>query len=251
MLEVRHLKKSFDTHRRKVDAVDDVSFTVGNGEWVGLVGESGSGKSTVAGMIAGTVGLDGGTICFDGTDYTAARGKRQAEWYRKMQMIFQSPSDSFDPRRTLGYSMTEGLKNRKVPLGKAVERAEAMMEKCGLSADYMKRYPHQVSGGECQRAAVARALLLEPKLLICDEITSALDVTVQAQIVELLGKLKREQELSCLFISHDLALVCQICSRILVMYQGKIIEQGTADEVILSPRETYTRKLLDSVPDFL
>lgn len=249
MLEVKHLEKKYDTGGKEIAAVKDVSFSAASGEWVGLVGESGSGKSTVAGLIAGTVETDGGAVFFDGVDYTDAKGRKQKEWYRRMQMIFQSPYDSFDPRRTLGFSLTEGLRNRKVPKNEAGARACRMMKTCGLSPDFAERLPHQVSGGECQRAAIARALLLEPEFLICDEITSALDVTVQAQILELLQNLKKDRQLSCLFISHDLALVQQICSRILVMYQGKIIEEGTAKEVIRNPKEAYTRRLVESATE--
>lgn len=249
MLEIKHLEKKFDTGGKEIAAVKDVNFSVAPGEWVGLVGESGSGKSTVAGLIAGTVRTDGGAVLFDGVDYADGKGRKQKEWYRRMQMIFQSPYDSFDPRRTLGFSLTEGLRNRKVPKHEARDRACRMMKTCGLSPDFADRLPHQVSGGECQRAAIARALLLEPELLICDEITSALDVTVQAQILELLQKLKTDRKLSCLFISHDLALVSQICSRILVMYQGEIIEEGKTDEVIWNPKEAYTRRLVEAVTD--
>lgn len=249
MLEIKHLEKKFDTGGKEIAAVKDVNFSVAPGEWIGLVGESGSGKSTVAGLIAGTVRTDGGAVLFDGVDYADGKARKQKEWYRRMQMIFQSPYDSFDPRRTLGFSLTEGLRNRKVPKHEARDRACRMMKTCGLSPDFADRLPHQVSGGECQRAAIARALLLEPELLICDEITSALDVTVQAQILELLQKLKTDRKLSCLFISHDLALVSQICSRILVMYQGEIIEEGKTDEVIWNPKEAYTRRLVEAVTD--
>lgn len=251
MLEVKNLRKKFYADQKEIPAADDVSFFVAPGEWVGLVGESGSGKSTVAGLLARILDADGGMILFAGEDYTAARGKQRKEWYRRIQMIFQSPSDSFDPLRTLGFSLAEGLRNRGVPRREAFRRAEKMIGKCGLSPEYLTRYPHQVSGGECQRAAIARALLLEPELLICDEITSALDVTVQAQVIGILKKLKKERQLSCLFISHDLALVQELCSRVLVMYQGKIIEEGKTEEVIGNPKEEYTKKLLDSVPDFL
>lgn len=249
MLEVKHLEKKYDAGGREIAAVRNVNFTVASGEWVGLVGESGSGKSTVAGLIAGTVKADVGEVFFDGVNYAGAKGRSQKEWYRRMQMIFQSPYDSFDPRRTLGFSLTEGLRNRKMPKNEAEDQVRRMMEICGLSRDFADRLPHQVSGGECQRAAIARALLLEPELLICDEITSALDVTIQAQILELLQNLKKDRQLSCLFISHDLALVQQICSRILVMYQGEIIEEGTAEEVIRNPKEAYTRRLVESVTE--
>ena len=250
MLEVKNLKKTFHTGHMEIPAVSGISFSVAPGEWVGLVGESGSGKSTAAAMIARILDSDAGKLLYDQEDYTMAKGRKRKEWYQKIQMIFQAPADSFDPRKTLGYSLAEGLRNRKVPKEEAFRRAEEMMESCGLSPEYRNRYPHQVSGGECQRAAIARALLLEPELLICDEITSALDVTVQAQIIGLLQKIKKERQLSCLFISHDLALVQELCERILVMYQGKIVEAGSTEQVIGNPREDYTKRLLDSVPEY-
>lgn len=250
LLEVKHLRKTFGKRDTAFAAVNDISFSVGAGECVGLVGESGSGKSTTARLLTRILDADEGTMRFDGVDYTGARGKQLRPIYRQMQMVFQSPQDSFDPRKKLGFSLTEGLRNRGVSKQDAKIQAEAIMKTCGLSAEYLERYPHEVSGGECQRAAIARAALLTPRLLICDEVTSALDVTVQAQILELLQGLRKETALSCLFISHDLAVVQQMCSRILVMYQGKIIEEGTTEEVLKHPKQPYTQKLVDSVLDW-
>lgn len=247
ILEIKHLKKTFRRDRTEFPAVDSVSFSIGDGECVGLVGESGSGKSTVARLITRILDADGGTMNFQGTDYTRARGRQLRNIYRQMQMVFQSPQDSFNPRKKLGFSLTEGLRNRGMSGKTARQQASEMLKECGLPAEYMERYPYEVSGGECQRAAIARAALLTPKLLVCDEITSALDVTIQEQILELLQKLRRDRALSCLFISHDLAVVQQMCSRILVMYQGKIIEEGNTDEVLNHPRQSYTRKLVESI----
>lgn len=164
-------------------------------------------------------------------------------------MVFQTPAESFDPRRTLGDGIGESLRNMGIKGSELKKRVDNLLELCGLSPEFALRYPHQVSGGQCQRAAIARALAVEPQLLICDEATSALDVTVQKQIMELLMKLKKEQNLSVIFICHDLALVQMFCDRVLVMEQGRIVETGTPDQVIHTPREEYTRILVDAVLD--
>ena len=166
-----------------------------------------------------------------------------------MQMVFQTPADSFDPRRTLGDGIGESLRNAGLSRKETREKVEALLKDCGLPPEYAGRYPHQVSGGQCQRAAIARALAIAPRLLICDEITSALDVTVQKEILELLNALRTRQGrgLSILFISHDISLVQQFCDRVLVMYRGEIVEEGTPDEVIRNPQNDYTKRLIDSV----
>ena len=167
-------------------------------------------------------------------------------------MVFQSPSDSFDPRRTLGDGIGESLRNAGMSRRETRAEVERLLEQCGLSKEFADRYPHQVSGGQCQRAAIARALAIQPKLLICDEATSALDVTVQKEIIDLLNQLRLVQgkHLSILFICHDLSLVQQFCDRVLVMYQGEIVEQGKPDDVIQKPEHAYTRRLIDSVLEF-
>lgn len=244
-LQVQDLKKIF-TRDGQSDflAVDGVSFDISAGECVGLIGESGSGKSTVANMIARLLDLTEGRILLDGEDVTDA-GARKI--FRTVQMIFQSPQESFDPRRTLGDGIGESLLN--VGQSRAEVRGEVgrLLEAVGLSPDFANRYPHEVSGGQCQRAAIARAIAIEPKLLICDEATSALDVTVQAEIVALLSRLMRERGMACLFICHDVALAQNFCDRILVMYRGKIVEEGAPDEVIQSPKQEYTKMLIESV----
>ena len=164
-------------------------------------------------------------------------------------MVFQTLAESFDPRRTLGDGIGESLRNMGIKGSEFKKRVDNLLELCGLSPEFALRYPHQVSGGQCQRAAIARALAVEPQLLICDEATSALDETVQKQIMELLMKLKKEQNLSVIFICHDLALVQMFCDRVLVMEQGRIVETGTPDQVIHTPREEYTRILVDAVLD--
>lgn len=169
--------------------------------------------------------------------------------YRKMQMVFQTPTDSFDPRRTLGDGIGESLRNCGMTRHDADAQAARLLERCGLPASFAGRYPHEVSGGQCQRAAIARALAVKPKVLICDEATSALDVTVQKEILELLNELRCEQgtALSILFICHDISLVQQFCDRVLVMYHGDIVEQGAPDAVIYHPQNDYTKRLIDSV----
>lgn len=247
LLEVTELKKTFYKKKIPVVAVDGISFDLQKGECLGLVGESGCGKSTTAKLITHLTAPDAGSVRLNGEETLFWRGKKERELYRNIQMVFQSPQDSFDPRRTLGDGIMEGMRNQGVKKRRAKERMYELLEMAELPGEFAGRYPHEVSGGQCQRAAIARALAPGPRLIICDEATSALDVTVQAQIVELLQKLQKERELSLLLISHDLALVQQICDRVLVMYQGRILEQGTPDDLIQNPQQEYTRILVDSV----
>ena len=248
ILRVEGLKKVFGSDKKKdVIAVDGVSFSIREGETVSIVGESGSGKTTLARMVTRLESSSQGKIFLCGEDITHSKGRELKNAYRKMQMVFQSPVDSFDPRRSLGDGITEGLKNFGVSKKEADRKAVEILGACGLKRDLLKRYPHEVSGGQCQRAAIARALLLEPKLLILDEATSALDVTVQKEIVDLLDEVKKKTGISYLMISHDIALSQNISDRILVMYGGKIVEEGDADQVICDPQADYTKKLIDSV----
>lgn len=231
ILEAKDLKKVFYKNGVPFEAVDGVSFHIGKGECLGLAGESGCGKSTIAKIITRLIMPEEGSVRLDG----------------KVQMVFQTPQDSFDPRRTLGDGIMEGMCNQGMGKKQAKERACEMLDLVELDRRFFYRYPHEASGGECQRAAIARALAVEPQLLICDEATSALDVTVQAQIAALLKRLQEENGMSLLLISHDLALVQYLCSRVLIMYQGKIIEEGIPDEVIQNPRESYTRLLVEAI----
>ena len=209
ILEVQHVKKVFGNKL----VLDDVSFTLDAGECLGIVGLSGGGKSTLAKIIARLIPSDGGQIFLCGEDITHATGN---DFYRNMQMIFQTPEDSFNPRRTLGASIAEPIKNFLGKDNLSGRVAELLME-VGLPKNYAERYPREVSGGECQRAAIARAISINPKLLICDEATSALDVTIQAQIVVLIKKLCVERKIACLFITHDLALLTRLADRVLVL----------------------------------
>ena len=247
ILEVHHLKKSFTTGKKSFTAVEDVSFSLKTGEVLGIVGESGSGKSTVAKMITHLTELTAGEIFLMEKDITHARGKNLREIYREMQMVFQTPAESFDPRCTLGDGIGESLRNMGINRTETRTRVENLLERCGLSKEYADRYPHQVSGGQCQRAAIARALAVSPEILICDEATSALDVTVQKQILELLIELKEKENLSFILICHDLALVQAFCDKVLVLYHGKTVEYGTPDDIINHPKMDYTKKLIDSV----
>lgn len=248
ILEVKHLTKTFAGRgKEKLTAVDDVSFFLNPGESLGIVGESGSGKSTLVRAVARLIDVTSGEILLGGKEITHLRGKELRQAYRSFQMVFQSPVSSFDPRRTLGDGIGESLRNNGWTKDRTRERVQALLRQCGLPAEYADRYPHEVSGGQCQRAAIARALAISPKLLICDEATSALDVTVQKQIIELLEELRREQGIAYLFICHNLALVQQFCHRVLVMKEGRIVEEGTPDEIILHPRHAYTRELVEAV----
>ncbi len=247
LLEVKDLKKTFYKNKVPLMAVNKISFDVYKGECLGLVGESGCGKSTTAKIITHLAAPDSGSVLLDGEETLFLRGRKERELYQKIQMVFQAPQDSFDPRHTLGDGIMESMRNQGMKKAQARERMYELLNMVELEHKFASRYPHEVSGGQCQRAAIARALAPNPQLIICDEATSALDVTVQAQIVELLRKLQREQGLSLLLICHDLALVQALCERVLVMYQGKIVEQGVPDEVIRHPREEYTKVLVDSV----
>lgn len=248
ILKVSDLTKMFE-NRKKIEfyAVNHVSFQVMPGQTVGIVGESGSGKSTLAKLLCCLEEPTEGQIRLCGQEIGKRKGKKQREMYRKLQMVFQDPVSSFDPRRTLGDGIGESLRNHGMSREEAQKRVELLLEQCGLPEEFAGRYPHEVSGGQCQRAAIARALAIEPQLLICDEATSALDVTVQKQIMELLDRMRKEKNLTILFICHNLALVQSFCDQILVMKQGKIVEEGKPEEVIRHPQHAYTKQLVESV----
>ena len=250
ILKVENLTKVFSRSGQDAfTAVNDISFSLNPGECLGIIGESGSGKTTLVNLITRLLDATEGSILLDGADITHLKGRELRKVYRKMQMVFQTPTDAFDPRRTLGDGIGESLRNIGMSRKKTREEVERLLGKCGLPADFADRYPHQVSGGQCQRAAIARALAVKPRLLICDEATSSLDVTVQKEILELLNELRSQQgnSLSILFICHDISLVQQFCDRVLVMYHGSIVEEGTPDAVIGNPRHEYTKRLIESI----
>jgi peptide/nickel transport system ATP-binding protein len=250
ILRVNDLTKVF-TRAGQPDftAVNHISFELYPGECLGLIGESGSGKSTTVNMITRLLDATGGSIVLDGEDITNASGGELRKVYRKMQMVFQTPTDSFDPRCTLGDGIGESLRNSGMSRAETKKEVAKLLTDCGLAPEFAGRYPHQVSGGQCQRAAIARALAIKPKLLICDEATSALDVTIQQEILALLNDLRSRhgEGLSILFICHDIALVQQFCDRVLVMYKGDIVEQGRPDDVIRNPKDEYTKRLIESI----
>ena len=250
ILRVENLTKTFSrSGQSDLTAVNGISFDLWPGECLGIIGESGSGKTTAVNLITRLLDVTDGKIFLAGEDITWKTGEALRAVYQKIQMVFQTPTDSFDPRRTLGDGIGESLRNSGMTRRETNLEVAHLMERCGLPAGFAGRYPHEVSGGQCQRAAIARALAVKPKVLICDEATSALDVTVQKEILELLNELRCEQgtALSILFICHDISLVQQFCDRVLVMYHGDIVEQGSPDEVICHPQDEYTKRLIDSV----
>lgn len=246
ILDVKDLTKNFYKNKQLFTAVNHISFQLRQGECLGLVGESGCGKSTTVKMFTHLLKPDSGEILLEGTEIQHLKGKALKKLYTEIQMVFQIPQDSFDPRRTLGDSIMESMRNHNVSRKEAQNRLGKLLQQVELPPELADRYPNQVSGGQCQRAAMARALAVNPKILICDEATSALDVTVQAQIIELLKRLQQEMDLSILLISHDLALVQHLCDRVIVMYQGNIVEQGTPDRVINAPENDYTKMLIEA-----
>ncbi|MBQ6297519.1 MAG: ABC transporter ATP-binding protein [Selenomonadaceae bacterium] len=238
ILEVKHVKKVFGN---KI-VLNDINFTLNAGECLGIVGLSGCGKSTLAKIIARLISCDSGQIFLCGEDISNATDNK---FYKNMQMIFQTPEDSFNPRRTLGASIAEPIKNY-IGGENLRGRVENLLLEVGLPKNYYERYPREVSGGECQRAAIARAISVEPKILICDEATSALDVTIQAQVVALIKKLCVEKNIACLFITHDLALLPRIADRVIVLHEGKIVEEGTPEKVIHEAQSKFTKQLMAS-----
>lgn len=253
LLEARRLSKAYASgswprRRKPVHAVDDVSLVVRPGETVGIVGESGSGKSTVARCITRLIEPSGGDIHAGGQVVTHLRGRALSPFRREVQMVFQDPYRSINPRQTVGASIVEGPLNFGVPTYQAWRRAAELMELVRLKPEALHRYPHEFSGGQRQRIAIARALACEPRLIVADEAVSALDVSVQAQILSLLEEIQRSTSIGILFITHDLRVASQICNRVIVMHQGRIVEQGPVSEVFQAPRDDYTRRLLAAAP---
>lgn len=246
MLRVTSLHKHFD----KTPVLQDINLSVASGEVMGLAGESGSGKSTLALCIAGLHSYDNGQMAFNGARLPAQRTARDfRQQAQQIQMIFQDPLSSINPRMTIADTLLEPLRLNSIGTPSEQQAAAlGWMERIGLRAEDLQRYPHSFSGGQLQRIGIARALISKPQLLICDEPVSALDVTTQAQILALLSTLRKELGLTLLFISHDLATMRQFCDRIAVMQSGKIIEQGSAKNVLENPQHAYTQKLVRSSP---
>jgi peptide/nickel transport system ATP-binding protein len=256
LLEIRNLQVGFPMggglgmKKRYYMAVNQVSFVVYPGETLGLVGESGCGKTTLGKALIQLVKPIGGQILFAGKNIANQRGKALQKLRREMQIVFQNPFSSLDPRLKIGDIVMEPLLIHHVGKSKSQrrDRAVELLERVGLSADDLSRYPHQFSGGQRQRVCIARALALKPQFIICDESVSALDVSVQAQVLNLLKELQTDFQLTYIFISHDLSVVKFMSDRILVMNQGKIVEQGTAESIYLQPKEEYTQKLIAAIP---
>jgi peptide/nickel transport system ATP-binding protein len=257
ILKVEHLTMKFITNplsifgkKKYFTAVSDVSFEVGKGEILGIVGESGSGKSTIANCVAGILSHTSGHIIFDGQEVNSQSFANNSALRRRIQLVFQDPYSSLNPRMKIGRSILEPIEYHKI--GKKSEwktRVINLLKRVGLSEEYYDRYPHELSGGQRQRVCIARALAVEPDLLICDECVSALDVSVQAQILNLLDDLKNSLGLTMLFISHDLSVVQYISDQVIVMNKGEIVESGDAHTVMTSPKAQYTRQLVDSIPN--
>ena len=257
LLEVRNLKVHFPVKHGVfsrvnawVKAVDDVSLTVAPGETVGLVGESGCGKTTLGRAIIRLLEPTGGSVTFEGEDITKLEGAALRERRRRFQMIFQDPVGSLNPRMTVGQIIGEALDIHHLAADEQARetRIGQLLKDVGLNPQHAQRYPHEFSGGQRQRIGIARALAVEPKLIVCDEPVSALDVSVQAQIINLLQDLQREHGLAYLFIAHDLAVVEHISHRVVVMYLGKIVETAASKAVVTQPKHPYTQALLSAVP---
>lgn len=248
LLQVENLVKTYPGQHSR--AVDDVSFTLQRGDVLGLVGESGSGKSTTARCVTGLLRPDSGVVRLDGRDVTRARGREMRTLRSRMQMIFQDPYSSLNPRMTVEQLVGEGLIVHRMSDGNAARRARVveLLDMVGLSANQLSRYPRSFSGGERQRIAIARALAVSPELLVCDEPVSSLDVSMQAQVLNLFRDLREQLHLSMLFISHDLGVIRYLCDRVAVMQNGRVVEIGDRGQVYSQPNDLYTRALLDAVP---
>jgi len=256
MLEVNHLQKFFPIRGgllsrvvANVQAVNDVSFTVGRGEVVGLVGESGSGKTTVGRSLLRLIEPSSGEVKFEGVDVVKLNKNDMRKYRRKMQIIFQDPFASLNPRMTVSDIIGEALTIHHLAQGVAkTERIASLLEKVGLRPESMRRYPHEFSGGQRQRIGIARALAVDPSFIVADEPVSALDVSIQAQVVNLIQDLQQEMGLTMLFIAHDLSVVEYLCDRVIVMYLGRIMEVAPAKELYLNPKHPYTEALLSAAP---
>jgi len=255
LLEVRDLVKHYHAagflarNAPPVRAVDGVSFTVARGETLGLVGESGCGKSTVGRTILRLQEATSGSVTFDGVNLPSLKPAELRQARRRLQIIFQDPYSSLNPRMTVGAAIAEGIEiHRLAPRREIPGRVARLLEEVGLDPAYANRYPHEFSGGQRQRIGIARALAVEPEFIVCDEPVSALDVSVQAQVLNLLADLQARRGISYLFIAHDLAVVRQVAQRVAVMYLGRLVETGPTEDVLGRPSHPYTRALLSAVP---
>jgi peptide/nickel transport system ATP-binding protein len=233
---------------RVVHAAKNVELSIRRGETLGIVGESGSGKSTVARCIVRLITPSAGQILLDGDDIAQVPSHRLRDHRRKVQIVFQDPYRSLNPRRKVGQSIVEGPMNFGLARHDALQRASELMVLVGLDPKALERYPHQFSGGQRQRICIARALAMRPEVLIADEAVSALDVSVQAQVLDLLDQVRRRFDLAMLFITHDLRVAAQVCDQVAVMFQGEVVEQGSAADIFGNPRHAYTQALFEAAP---
>jgi len=251
LLDIQSLRVEYPVQgRQPFVAVDGVSLSIGAGESFGVVGESGCGKTSLARAVIGLHPPAGGTICFEGTDISRMAAAPFKVYRRAVQMVFQDAVGSLNPRMTVRQTLSEVLRVHLMrPPQQVGARIRELLDRVGLSQDTLDAYPNEISGGQCQRVSLARCLALEPRLILADEPVSALDVSVQARILNLIRKLQNDLNLAVILISHDLAVVRNICDRVAVMHNGAFVEQGTTAEVMEHPRHDYTRSLLDAVPD--
>ena len=251
ILEVRNLRKYFKTPKGMLHAVEDVSFSIEKGKTLGLVGESGCGKSTTGRAILRLIEPTSGEVYFEGRDVLKLNAEQMRKQRKQMQIIFQDPFSSLDPRKSVGQIIGEPIRRYNMAASGAEKREMVLelMETVGLASRLMDSYPHELDGGRRQRVGIARALAVSPELIICDEPISALDVSIQAQIVNLMSQLQKELGLTYLFIAHDLAMVRYISNRVAVMNMGSIVELNDADELYSNPQHEYTRKLLAAIPE--
>lgn len=255
ILKIQNLTKTFKIshglfwRKNTFNAVNDVNLELKEGETLGIVGESGSGKSTIARCILGVEKITEGNIFYKGKDIFSLDKKEFNSLRKDIQMIFQDPYSSFDPKKKFNYSLKEPLLSNNICNKKESDvQVENILNKVGLNQDLKYRYPQQLSGGQCQRMNIARALLLKPKLLICDEPVSALDISIQAQILNLLKEIQKEYNLSYLFISHDLSVIRYMSDYIAVMYKGEIVEKARCNDIVQNPKHPYTKALINSIP---
>ena len=245
VLEIKNLTKTFVTEGKSdFTAVDHVSFQLYPGETLGIVGESGSGKSTLARIISRLIDATEGSIFLDEQDVTEIKGKKLRTYYKDIKMVFQSPVTSFDPRRTLGDVIGEILRNQGLSKKEAKKEALYLLQQCGLSSEFYERYPHEVSGGQCQRAAIARALAVDPEILICDEATSALDPNTTKSILELIKQINRDLGITVIVITHEMAVIEAICDRVAIIDHSQIAEYGRVSEIFSEPKSKIGRQLI-------
>jgi len=248
-ISVRDLSKHYVSRGVKLSILDGISFDIAKGEVVGLVGESGSGKTTIGRSILRLVEPSSGSVKFDGTELTTLSASQMRQARRRLQYIFQDPFASLSPRMTIGQILTEGLKIQRIGTrAERLERARSSLQEVDLPAESINRYAHEFSGGQRQRIGIARALTLAPEFIVADEPVSALDVSIQAQVINLLRDLQQRLGLTMLFISHDLAVVEYICDRVIVLYLGRIMEIASSADLYAQPQHPYTRALLSAIP---